>query len=1251
MMKSSKSILLFFILLASTAFASTEKSEQLVQEAWDAWQKNDQMLVEQKFLSAIHQDPANIRAHVGLSFLYTLQQKDVDAWYAFRRIVEDSTADPYPYLFAEWITPKIQGNVHKPDLGIEKLYLDLSKKADRGGVLQAMANEMLGEYYEDKGDYEKATASFARLHTVDDWMVCGPFDNISASGFQKQFPPENEYKPDTQYEGQNGVPVTWFPVPELRRDHWVDFRRYFAFIESIFYANTFVYSPTKQDVQLRVGTSGSVKTFLNDQLVMEYFDENNNDLDTYIVTTTLQKGWNRVLMKCGFSEISRCNFMLRITDEFGRPVQGLKISTAKEKYSKKKNAKAEVVENFAEKFFKNKIALNPQHLENYLLLADCYLRNDKAVEAELILQKGLLQAPENTMLLTAILEAYMRGEKYDEISTTIEKLSAIDDKLPNVLDYMINQAMDNEDWDKAEELIDQLDLIQPSSELVLNHRIHLYSKKGLINEMMATAVQAMEKYPDNWTFTYFNAALSIQTSRNYTAAIKMVEDFLQRQHIEAAYRSLADFYLRASQIDKWEETQSALLHRATAAPGEHHNMATIYLSMQKYDKALQSIGEAIRLCPNSSQYFEIQGDIHRLLDDKSAAKQSFKQALKFLPTNYDARDKLRELEGKKDIFQNFGERDINDWITDAPVSEDYNGAAAVIILDDNRRVVYDKGASESTRELLVRVFTKSGIDDFKEYQIPTNPYSEKLIIENATVIKSDGSKIKADTEGSYVVFKSLEENDFIYLKWRVRNYYSGKLSNHFWDEFHFNTFHPVKHVRYSLLVPDTCTFHHRTQNMPDEPRVTKTSDGTMYAWSLDDEASIGYEYGMPILRDVGKMLFITSIPDWQYLVDWYLDLARTKTRTSYEIQEVVHELFKNKDHISEEEKIRTIYNYITENIRYSSIPFRQSGLIPQKARDVLVTKIGDCKDVSTLCIAMLKEAGVDANYVLVNTRDEGLNVNSLPSINFNHCIAGVETDKGLQYLDLTAYNYPVGTVPEMDVDSFSLLIKKGETAPEHLDAEKFLPKKIERTTQITLREDNSILVTSEVLRSGSITASIRRAYREKTLEEREKSMAATLANDFPNVKLLQLNVGDLQELNADVHYSYTFEVPNYANEAGQFKFMQIPWADKLKSDRGLAYDKRTYAYQFWPWADVFEQELELTLPAGYSLVDVPKKVEMSSPIADFSLTFEYTDGVLKAVRKLEQKKGIIEPQEYEAFRKFYNDVLTEDNKQILLKKE
>ena len=150
--------------------------------------------------------------------------------------------------------------------------------------------------------------------------VLGAFDNVSACGYDAIFPPETEYSPSVVYTGKHGSPATWFKVNVVRRDRWIDFERYFIYSEAIFYANTFVYSPVKQAVHIRVGTSGSLKTFLNDELVLSSQDETNNDLDTYIASTELQQGWNRVLIKCGYSEISSCNFMLRITDPNGENV-------------------------------------------------------------------------------------------------------------------------------------------------------------------------------------------------------------------------------------------------------------------------------------------------------------------------------------------------------------------------------------------------------------------------------------------------------------------------------------------------------------------------------------------------------------------------------------------------------------------------------------------------------------------------------------------------------------------------------------------------------------------------------------------------------------------------------------------------------------------------------------------------------------------------------------------------------------------
>src|SRR6185436_7664790 len=99
------------------------------------------------------------------------------------------------------------------------------------------------------------------------------------------------------------------------------------------------------------------------------------------------------------------------------------------------------------------------------------------------------------------------------------------------------------------------------------------------------------------------------------------------------------------------------------------------------------------------------------------------------------------------------------------------------------------------------------------------------------------------------------------------------------------------------------------------------------------------------------------------------------------------ELFPGNEKLSDLQKAKRIYDYVVKEIRYSSVDFRQSGLIPQSTANTLNSRIGDCKDVSTLFIAMCREVGLDAKLTLVCTNDNGSNFLFMPTVDFNHCIA------------------------------------------------------------------------------------------------------------------------------------------------------------------------------------------------------------------------------------------------------------------------
>ncbi len=1237
------------LLVSCTLLINISFAQSPIDDAWSAWAENDFDRVELKFKEAIDQNIDPLRAYIGLSYLYQLQQKNKEAWDYYMYGLEFSP-NRSAYLHVAFFTYKWVSSLENENSGIIDLLKDIGKNEKENGFIKAVVHERLGAHYKDHAQLDLAIEEFDKMGSIDQWKVMGPFDNTSASGFDKVFPPEAKFEEGITYEGKNGVPAKWFEITKIRPDRWVDFERYFAFRNSVFYANTFVYSPIEQVVHLRVGTSGSLKAFLNDELMIAYFDENNNDLDTYIAETKLQKGWNRVLIKVGFSELNNCNFLTRITDPKGFPISNLKISTEMHDYPVKPNVTPKPVPVYFEAYFEKQVNNQPQQLENYLLLADAYLKNDKAGLAEETLIKALKIAPNNTVFLNHLLEAYTRDNKGDEINTTIERLNQLTPNLPVVLTNKMSEYVQNKNIDKAEEYLKKIEEQLPGSLTYYANRASLYAIKAIPEKIIEASNEAYEKFPEQWEFVNMKALISNYLTRNFDESIEIVGEFAKKHTTKNVLNQLASFYLKASKTDEWEETFEKMIEYNPAAVGFYYSMANTFFSMQRYEKAEDYTNQTLEICPNSSLYWGLLGDIKRATGEIEKAREAYETALLFNPTSYKTRDKLTSLNGEKSPFQLLGEPDIDALISTAPTRDAYPNQGGVYLVDYFKRVVYERGASEYSQEILVKIFNNDGVSDFTEYWIAFNNNSEELTVDKAVVIKKDGSQIPADINTSQLVFKSIEPGNFVHIKWHIRSYQSGKLSNQIWDQYYFNSFYPTLNAQYALIAPHDFPIHYKMQNSDIEPEITEDNGRKIYKWQLKNQEALQYEYGMPVLDDVGKILFVSSIDSWEYLVNWYLDISKAKCRTTFEIEDTVQKLFKNEGTLDDLEKVRKVYDYITENIQYSSVPFRQSALTPQKARDVLVNKIGDCKDMATICIAMLSELDIKSYYVLVNTWDHGLNRNALPSISFNHAIVAAEVGDSLIYMDLTAHNYPFKSLPLADQNAFALLIKEGETQPFYLKNFS-LKSTLIRTNNVTLEPDNSVHIKINTLRTGATTAGTRDYYRNKDTQERNKIMSGILNDDYNNVVLGNFELEDLTQLSDNLSYNYDFVVKGYISDAGGFKFLKLPWTDAVKPSQAFSQEKRTFPFNYYSGVDVYAETLIVALPEGFTPVEVPKNVSYSCPAADYSVEYSYAEGQLKAVRTLRNKKGLVSPQEFPEFKEFYNKVIKNDDLQILLKKK
>jgi hypothetical protein len=415
--------------------------------------------------------------------------------------------------------------------------------------------------------------------------------------------------------------------------------------------------------------------------------------------------------------------------------------------------------------------------------------------------------------------------------------------------------------------------------------------------------------------------------------------------------------------------------------------------------------------------------------------------------------------------------------------------------------------------------------------------------------------------------------------------------------------------------------------------------------------AVKYEASMPPLDEIGMMLYFSTIDSWDYISKWYQNITNSKTVVNYEIKEKVAELLKGKENLSEKDKVKLIYEYITKNITYSSVPFRQSAFIPQKARDVLTTKIGDCKDMATLFIAMLKAINVKADYVLVNTRNEGANTNALPGIYFNHVIARVNIEGKPMLFDLTARNYPFGTMPEGDIDSFSLVVKQDESKPFHIEKNDFGKRNISRTTNVSVNDNNSVELNVTTKRTGSATAFVRSMYGNIDEKEQVNKLTENLADNFNNYKVLSFKSDNLDTLTTELTYSYSILLNQYIGIVGNYKLLKIPWEDAETSNTPLSYDQRKYSYLRITSNDEVDETMNIKLPAGYVPVELPQNAKIDCKIASYSIEYKYSNGIITAKRTEKNILDVITPEDYKEYKDYINKTIEKDLTQILLKKK
>ncbi|MFZ5551519.1 MAG: transglutaminase domain-containing protein [Bacteroidota bacterium] len=1230
-------------------------SQNELNEGWDLFRKNDMDGAIEKFQAATKNPATKAEAHVVLAMI---QKEYYDPKNSFKNITEfiKASDNPEPFMSVLWGEVLFNGYGKQTPERLSLLNSVLSNPK-LSAYMKARANYTLGEHYQSIGDFKKAKTYFDKVNSVGTFMVTGTFENISASGYDKVHEPISSPGMDKMFKNKNHAEVGWFEI-SYPTGHWIDFNKHFFTSGTIIFAQTFCNSDSDRDVVLNIGTSGSLKLWINDVLVFAEETERNNDMDTYRIPAKLFSGKNRILLQIGASEINRSNFMLRITDKSGEAISGLTYSNDHTNYVKKSQAKVSAIPLPQEKFFEDNIKAKPDHLLNYLLLAKAYSNNEKTLESQRVTNEALKISPDCSMLMWQLMLVYLKDENRTALSAAIEKMRKIDPENPLSLEFEYSEANEKEDYPTCNNILAKMEKRFGVNENTIQKKIELLANENKIDELLDLVDMAYSKYPDNYTFVLYKYELEKSYKKNSASAIKVMKNYTKNNYVKGAWENLASTYLSLGTADAFNDAMEILKKLAENEVNGAQDFITlgdIYFQLRDYTTAESYYHKALNIAPYiSSFHSKLALCYEQMKGFSDKAEKSYKDAIRYNPKDYESRANLRRLKGEDEVWKIFGEPDVDKLFENTPDQSAYPEDNSVILLDEIQRVIYPGGGSETKYYFAVKLFNVEGVDIWKEYYASVSG-NQNLLVEKAEIIKKDGNKIKAEVNYSQIVFTGLEPGDCILVIYKVENYYSGKLSEHFWDKHYFTIYYPYLKSKYSILVPSSQDFKYKVTHSEMLPEITNKEDFKLYSWEKTNQPSVKSERYMSTLNDFGEILHISSFPSWDYISEWYSDLAKTKSKSSYETKELTKEILKGKESAPVEEKVRLIYNYIVNNIRYSSIPFRQSGLIPQKASDVITTKIGDCKDVSTLFVALCREAGIEAQLVLINTRENGREDMALPSIEFNHCIGKVKLNNKDYYVELTSDLVPFSTVSGLLKNSFSLDISDAEgvvNEPKLLNPSTRITNAITRYSEVKF-DNTKMMIEKKSHKTGGDAADMRETYKNKGKEQQEKDMTTALSSEYQNMKLMEVKFSDnLNSMSDSVSYSYKYEVNNPFTTISDMNIIKLPLSDVMSPLDFLAVEKRKYPVELWAVFDfdMAREELTIHVPTGKKLMEVPKSVKLKTSFAEYNLLFSFKDNKLSVVREFKVLEDVVAPEKFQELKDFFEKVLTADGTQIGFKK-